>query len=197
MPGQTYEAVSLLRERHIRDFCIFDLQILAGVELGCDAPDIADYLGVRPGRIQQGIAHLEARIFDPLPLEASRPGLQAFTRDHFSCCTEACIELVESTPEGRERLALLRNLHVVGLTRRELQAAGALERGYSYLRIADGLGILPSSANALVGRVQRKVFDRSPINPTHGDLSKWTYEQYDCCTRGAAILVETGQLFDQ
>lgn len=197
MPMEPFEAVALLRERHIHDLSLPQLEILSGIEMGCETWEMAAYLRRPEGRLRQEIAELEHLILDPLGLEIDRPHVVTFTRGHFRCCTARCIDLVNEAPEGREQLALLRKLHVPGLTRRELQVAGAREKGCSYLEIAEGLGIQPASANRLIGRVQRKPFEGSGINPTPGKFSKWTYEQYDCCTRGAAILFEKGELFDR
>lgn len=78
----------LLEERHVR--------YLALIEVGYASPELAELFCVTEATVRRHVSGLVHKVFDPAGMAGDRAKLQAWTRRHFGCCTQAAAEMIEN-----------------------------------------------------------------------------------------------------
>lgn len=86
----------ILTERHLRYLTELDMRYLAHIEIGYTNAELADLFCVTEATVRRHVGDLVHKVFDATELPGDRAKLQAWTRRHFACCTQAAAEMIEN-----------------------------------------------------------------------------------------------------
>lgn len=94
-------------------------------------------------------------------------------------------------------LAMLRERHLAGLSRRQLQVLALCQYGYPVQDIAAMLGIAAPTVRRHLAELEARIFDVTGLCPSHLLLARWTREHEDCCARPIFQVIRDRQLLDR
>ncbi len=86
----------LVEERHVRFLTELEMRYLAHIEMGYTNAELADLFCVTEATVRRHVGDLVQQVFDATELPSDRAKLQAWTRRHFACCTQAAAEMIEN-----------------------------------------------------------------------------------------------------
>ncbi|MCO5201921.1 MAG: hypothetical protein M9925_09510 [Chloroflexi bacterium] len=86
----------LVEERHVRYLTELEMRYLALIELGYANAELAELFCVTEATARRHVSDLVHKVFDPTRMAGDRAKLQAWTRRHFACCTQAAAEMIEN-----------------------------------------------------------------------------------------------------
>lgn len=86
----------LMEERHVRYLTRLEMRYLALIDLGYANAELAELFCVTEATVRRHVGDLVHKVFDPTGMAGDRAKLQAWTRRHFACCTQAAAEMIEN-----------------------------------------------------------------------------------------------------
>ena len=86
----------LVEKRHVHYFSELEMRHLAHIEMGYTNAELADLFCVTEATVRRHVGDLVHKVFDPTGMASDRAKLQAWTRRHFACCTQAAAEMIEN-----------------------------------------------------------------------------------------------------
>jgi DNA-binding CsgD family transcriptional regulator len=99
-----------VEERHVRFLTELEMRYVAHIEMGYMNAELADLFFVTEATARRHIGDLVHKVFDPTGMAGDRAKLQAWTRRHFACCTQAAAEMIENARKDshgdRQRVSL-------------------------------------------------------------------------------------------